>query len=50
MKRRALPKRAGDLEKLLLADGQLARALVDVDIETPDVELLARPAAGARAS
>ena len=37
----ALAKRAGDLEQLLLADRQLARALVDVDVETPDVELLA---------
>ncbi len=34
-----LPERAGDLEELLLADGQPAGELIDVDGEAPDIEL-----------
>jgi hypothetical protein len=34
----ALPKRAGDLEQLPLADGQLAGALVDIDVQAPELQ------------
>jgi hypothetical protein len=37
----ALAQGAGDLEELLLADGQIPRPLLHVDVEAPDVELLA---------
>ena len=37
----ALPERPGDLEKLPLTDRQLAGALVGIDLEAPDIELLA---------
>ena len=40
----AQPQRAGDLEKLPLADAEVAGPLVDVDVEPPDVEFLASQA------
>ena len=44
----ALAQRPRDLEKLPLADRQVARTLVDVDVEPPHVEFLRVPAAGAQ--